>query len=173
MTSFKTNIRELKSYARSGPVSNRPRIQKIIELYSSRKIPNFKTALNAALLLASNHTLTISSNKAVKAFDQLMTKYESAVPITGILSRRTVKRKRPLLGMRVVFYGSMDEEIDETVRAKNISFKGLKQIKAGNFTVESNSPIFSKWLGKLLTTDYDALEKLLSDNQRTPRRRNA
>ncbi len=93
---FKTNVQELKSYARSGPASNRPRIQKIIELYSSRKIPNFKTALNAVLLLASNHRLTISSNKAVKAYGQLMTKYESAVPISGILSR-TAKRKRPLV----------------------------------------------------------------------------
>ncbi len=73
---LKTNLKELKSYARSGPVSNRPRIQKIIELYSSRKIPKLKTALNAVLLLASNHKLTVSSNKAVKAYGQLMTKYE-------------------------------------------------------------------------------------------------
>ena len=34
-------------------------------------------------------------------------------------------------------------------------------MKYGTFTVESDSPIFSKWLGKLLTTDYDALQKLL------------
>ncbi len=111
MPSFSTNLKELKSYARSGPVPNRPRIQKIIELHSSRKIPNFKTALNAVLLLASNHKLTVSSNKAVKAYDQLMTKYESAVPITGILSRNA-KRQRQLVNVEVVFYGSIDEETE-------------------------------------------------------------
>ncbi len=114
---FKTNLKEIQSYARSGPVSNKPRIQKIIELYSSRKIPNFKTALNAVLLLASNHKLTISSNKAVKAYDQLMAKYESTVPITGILGR-TAKRKRPLVDVELVLYGSIDEETEATARAK-------------------------------------------------------
>ena len=59
-------------------MSNRPRIRKRIELYSSRKIPSFKTALDAVQLLASNHKLTIGSNKAVKAYGQLMTEYENA-----------------------------------------------------------------------------------------------
>ncbi len=71
---FKQHLRESKSYARSGPVSNRARIQKVIELYSSRQIPQFRTALNAVLLLASNHKLTMS--KAVNTYDQLMAKYE-------------------------------------------------------------------------------------------------
>ncbi len=150
MTLFKTNIRELKSYARSGPVSNRPRIQKIIELYSSRKIPNFKTALNAVLLLASNHKLTISSNKAVKAYDQLMTKYESAVPVTGILSRRTVNRKRPLVNVEVVFYGSIDEETEIATRIKNRTFTGLSQLKHSSFSFDSEHMIFEKWKGNYL-----------------------
>ena len=113
---FKSNLRELQSYSRSGPASNKPRIQKIIELYKSRKIPNFKTALNAVLLLASNHKLTISSNKAVKTYDQLMAKYSDAAPITGVLCRRAVKRKKAFLQMTAVFYGSMDEETEEQVR---------------------------------------------------------
>ena len=159
--SVNRNVKELQSYSRSGPASNKPRIKQIIELYKSRKIPNFKTALNAVVLLASNHKLTISSNRAVKTYDQLMAKYSDAVPITGILSRRAVKRKKAFLQMTAVFYGSMDGETEEQVRTKNKSFKGLKQIKAGNFVVESDSPIFSKWQEKLLTTDYDALEKLL------------
>ena len=163
---FKPNLKEIKSYARSGPVSNRARIQKVIDLYSSRKIPQFRTALSAVLLLAPNHKLTMS--KAVNTYDQLMAKYENALPITGILSRApagTAKRKRPLLNMKVVFYGSVDEEVEKPVHTKNKTFKGLSQIKAGYFTVESGSPIFSKWFGKLLTTDYGALEKLL---QRPP-----
>ncbi len=132
--SVKRNAQGLRSYARSGPATNRPRIQKIIELCSSRKIPNFRTALNAVLRLASNRKLTISSSKAVKAYGQLVTKYENAVPITGILSR-TAKRKRPLVNVEVVFYGSIDEETETATRAKNRSFKGLSQLKLGAFHV--------------------------------------
>ncbi len=118
---FKSYLKEIKSYARSGPAPNRPRTQKIVELYSTRKIPNFKTALNAVLLLASNRKLTISSNKAVKAYDQLMTKYDNAVPITGILSRNA-KRKRPLVSVELVFYGSVDEETETATRATYRAF---------------------------------------------------
>ncbi len=132
--SFKRNVQELRSYARSGPASNRPRIQKIIELYSSRKIANFKTALNAVLLLASNHKLTLSSNKAVKAYGQLMTKYESAVPITGFLSR-TAKRKRPLADVELVFYGSIDEETDRATRTKKQVFQGSQPVEIWCFFV--------------------------------------
>ena len=60
---FKINLQGLQSYSRSGPAPNKPRIQKIIELYKSRKIPNFKKALNAVLRLASNHKLTISPTR--------------------------------------------------------------------------------------------------------------
>ena len=92
--SVNRNVKELQSYSRGGPASNKLRIKQIIELYKSRKIPNFKTALNAVVLLASNHKLTVSPNRAVKTYDQLMAKYSDAVPITGILSRRAVKRKK-------------------------------------------------------------------------------
>ena len=71
------------------------------------------------------------------------------------------KEKSPLLNTELVLYGSIDEEVDKPARTKNRSVKGLSQLKYGTFTVESDSAIFSKWLGKLLTTDYDALEKLL------------
>ena len=130
---FKRNPQELQSYSRSGPAPNKPRIKQIIELYKSRKIPNFKTALNAVLVLASNHKLTISSNKAAKTYDQLMAQYSDAVPITGILSRRTVKRKRNILSIELALYGSIDEEVEKPVRTKNRSFKGLSQLKYGTY----------------------------------------
>ncbi len=95
--SVNRNVKELQSYSRSVPASNKTRIKKKIELYKSRKIPNFKTARNAVMLLASSHKLTISSNKAVKTYDQLMAKYSEAVPTTGILSRRAAKRKKLFL----------------------------------------------------------------------------
>ncbi len=120
---FKRYVRELYSYSRSGPAPNKSKIQKIIEMYRSKKIPNFKTALNAVLLVASNHKLTISSNQAIKKHDQMMAKYSEAIRIPGIPSRRTAKRKRPLLTMRVVFYGSIDEEIEAPARTKNKTFQ--------------------------------------------------
>ena len=127
-----------------------------MELYSSRKTPQFRTALNAVLLLASDHKLTM--NKAVKAYDQLMAKYENALPIAGILSR-TAKRKRQFVSVELVFYGSIDKETEIATRTKNWSFKCLSQLKQGWFSFDSESMLFEKWKGKLLTIDYDALEK--------------
>ena len=89
-----------------------------------------------------------------------MTKYASAVPIAGILSRNA-KRKRQLVNVEVVFYGSIDEETEIATRAKNKSFKILSQLKHGWLSFDSESMIFEKWKGKLLTIDYYALEKLL------------
>ena len=89
-----------------------------------------------------------------------MTKYENAVPITGILSR-AAKRKRPLVSVELVFYGSIDEETETATRTKNRTFKGLSQLKDGRFSFDSESMLFGTWKGKLLTIGYDALETLL------------
>ena len=82
------------------------------------------------------------------------------MPITGILSR-TAKRKRPLLTVELVLYGGIDEETERATRTKNRSFKGLSQLKHGWFSFDSEHMLFDKWKEKLLTIDYDALEKLL------------
>ena len=89
-----------------------------------------------------------------------MTKYESAVPIAGILSR-TAKRKRPLVDVELVLHGSIGEGTDRATRTKNRSFKGLSQLKRGKFPFDSEHMLFDKWKEKLLTIDYDALDKLL------------
>ncbi len=63
--------------------------------------------------------------------------------------------------MEVVFYGSIDEETETATRTKNRTFKGLSQLKHDSFSFDSESMLFEEWKGKLLTIDYDALEKLL------------
>ncbi len=85
-----------------------------------------------------------------------MTKYESAVPITGILSRNA-KRKRPLVTVELVFYGSIDEETETATRTKSRTFKGLSQLKHGSFSFDSESMLLDEWKGKLLAIDCDAL----------------
>ena len=44
MPSVKSNARELTDLKRRAPKENRPNIDQIIELYTTRKIPSFKTA---------------------------------------------------------------------------------------------------------------------------------
>ena len=86
MTRLKSNLAELKGYTRKGPEPNRNKIHNIIKLYEERKIPKLKEAINAALLLATNKN-TIKSNRPINEHTKLASKYEQALPVTGILSR--------------------------------------------------------------------------------------
>ncbi len=110
-------------------------------------------------------------NKAVKTYAQLMATDENALPITGILSR-AAKRKRQFVDVELVLYGSVDEETETAPRTKNRTFKGLSQLKHGSFSFDSESMLFDKWKGKLLTLDYDALESYSNDHPLKMRRRN-
>ena len=72
---------------RKGPEPRRGKIQNIIKLYEERKVPKFKEALNAALLLSSTNKNTIKSNKPINEYNKLGSNYEHALPVTGMLSR--------------------------------------------------------------------------------------
>ena len=52
---FKSNLRELKSYVRQAPSQNRAKVERVINLYESKKIVNFKTAINLVLRLSSKN----------------------------------------------------------------------------------------------------------------------
>ena len=49
---LKSNLKELASHKASAPKENRPMIERLIDLYSNKKIPNFKTVENAVIRLA-------------------------------------------------------------------------------------------------------------------------
>ena len=84
---LKSNISELKRYKSIAPAWNKSRIQYVIDLYEQRKIPNYKSALNAAVALSSKHKITLASGKPDKLYDALMEKYRDAESVTGQLSR--------------------------------------------------------------------------------------
>ena len=93
---FKPNLRELKSYVRQAPSQNRAKIEHIINLYESKKIANFKTAINFVLLLSSKNKNTINSGKQEREYQRIITKYSEAEPMTGRLNRQIEQRKRKL-----------------------------------------------------------------------------
>ena len=49
---LKSNITELQGYKASAPKENRGMIQHLIDLYSSKKIPNYRTVENAVSRLS-------------------------------------------------------------------------------------------------------------------------
>ena len=51
----KRNILQLNTIAKQAADANRDKIQDIIDLYQDKKIPNSRTALNVAALLASKN----------------------------------------------------------------------------------------------------------------------
>jgi len=68
-------INQLAILAKSAPAANQPKIQNIIDLYTTRKIPMFSTAFNVVTALASKHKATISSGKAIILYDEVIAKY--------------------------------------------------------------------------------------------------
>ena len=84
---FKSNIAELKIYKSVAPDGNKLKIENVIDLYQKKKIPNYKSALNAVVALSSKHKATIASKKPEKLYESLIEKYETAESMTGRLSR--------------------------------------------------------------------------------------
>ena len=82
---FISNIKELKGFLKRVPAKNKSRIETVIQLYESKKIPNFKTALNMDLSLA--FPSIYNPAKTDVQYQKLTSKYSNAVPITGRLER--------------------------------------------------------------------------------------
>ena len=83
---YKSNLKHLKKLLEATPATkNKKKVEKVIQLFEERKIPNYRTAL------ATVAKLTIPSlykkGEADISYDELLSKYEHAEPVTGILSR--------------------------------------------------------------------------------------
>jgi hypothetical protein len=91
---FKRNLTELKSYVSRAPEANRSKIRDVIKLYEDKKIVNFRTALNATLLLSSTNKNTLKSGRAEKEYSSIINKYGEAQPITGRLKRQEEEVKK-------------------------------------------------------------------------------
>ena len=73
---FKRNLAELKRLKSSAPDPNKVRIQDLIDLYEAKRIPNYRTAYNAAVSLASRNKITIKSDKPLRLYHDIIDKYK-------------------------------------------------------------------------------------------------
>ena len=75
-------INQLSILSKSAPAANQSKIQNIIDLFITRKIPMFSTAFNIVRLLASSHKATIRSGKAIRLYYDILAKYAPQFTIT-------------------------------------------------------------------------------------------
>ena len=75
-------INQLSILSKSAPAANQSKIQNIIDLFITRKIPMFSTAFNIVRLLASSHKTTIRSGKAIRLYYDILAKYAPQFTIT-------------------------------------------------------------------------------------------
>jgi len=80
MPSIKSNIKFLQHYAtQTKEATTKQRVQTVIDLYSDRKITNFKSAKNVLDNLTASHKKT--REKGIKEYDQIVAKYQEAEPL--------------------------------------------------------------------------------------------
>jgi hypothetical protein len=90
---FKSNIAELKRYKSVAPDGNKLKIENVIDLYQKKKIPNYKSALNAVVALSSKHKATVASKKPEKLYESLIEKYETAESMTATEPSSSLQRE--------------------------------------------------------------------------------
>ena len=100
---FKSNLKHLKKLLEATPATkNKKKVVKVIQLYEERKIPNYRTALTTVA------KLTIPSlykkGEADRSYDELLSKYEHAEPVTGILSRPSKRKKDKVIDVDVILF---------------------------------------------------------------------
>ena len=154
MPGFKTNLKELKAYAKTAPSKERrAMINDIVGLYEAKKIKNFRTAENVIIRLGQRTKDPRRSERALKEYEQVLAKYQDAEPMTGRLDRETAKKKMKNIMVTMILLREKDEdpkleaqhakkEITVNVIAPNLAEKRKientaksdirKQKKAGN-----------------------------------------
>ena len=73
---FKQNLAELKRLKSSAPDPNKSRIQDLINLYEAKLIPNYRTAYNAAVSLASRNRIALKSDKPLRLYHDIIDEYK-------------------------------------------------------------------------------------------------
>ena len=113
----KTNIKELRSYLSSGPKENRTKKEQIIQLYQDKKIVNYKTALNSIMLLSSRNKHTINSGRPQKEYEKIVSKYGTALSMTGRLERERQQEEFRTFSATILLFkdaepGDADVKVD-------------------------------------------------------------
>ena len=109
MPRIKSNVKELIDLKRRAPKENRAQIDQIIELYSNRKIPSFKTAENIVTRLSVKTSNPTSINKTKKIYDNIITKYSEALPATGRIAREVASKKQKTYSITMILFRDPDD----------------------------------------------------------------
>ena len=144
---FKSNIKQLSQLRNAAPSGNKAKIESVIKLYEEKKIPNFKTALNAVAKLTT--PTLYKKGAADKSYDDLVDKYSAAEPITGRLSRK--RKREPLLDIDLLFYKKKkpDEDVEgeeELVIDRLLSEQQKRSYK--RYLSKKYPDLMIKWVGK-------------------------
>ncbi len=94
---YKSNLKELASYLKIAPSENKPMIKHLIELYSDKKIPNYKTVENAVNRLTLKTKNTSIQAKGVREYDKIAKKYKDSLPSTGRIQRQILEKRKKVL----------------------------------------------------------------------------
>ncbi len=165
------NYNILKIVARDASDANKARILNLAELYQSRKIKNFTTALNIALMLKVKHKLLVNTAKPIQTYEKVVAKANNkkpkVIPKKGpnITLPPTIKN---IFEVELILYQSVNNTKNKKARKRNRSFKGLQQVYQGklNLDVQGIDPddFFGRWKDLLMTIDLNALKQLIGND---------
>ena len=133
---LKSNLKELASHKASAPKENRAMIEHLIDLYSNKKIPNFKTVKNAVIRLALKTKSKSIQEKAVREYDKIANKYKDALPTTGRIQRQILEKRKNVLSKTlsitlILFRLAIAGDAEATVSVPGVSGeKAKKAIRA-------------------------------------------
>ena len=110
------NVRKLKNIRLSALKDNKERIDVVINLYESGKVPNYLTAENLVERLANKTKRKDYTNKTDKEFNKLVGKYSSSDSVKGILARTSEKKKVRNVMVTVILFREKESEKAEKQR---------------------------------------------------------
>ncbi len=90
---IKIKLEELSSYKASAPKGNRGMIENLIELYSSKKTPNFKTVETSVMRLSDKTKSKQIQEKTARKYEIITGKYKDALPMTGRMGRSIAEKR--------------------------------------------------------------------------------
>ena len=144
---YKSNLKQLNQLRNAAPNGNKAKIENVIKLYEEKKIPNFKTALNAVAKLTT--PILYKKGAADQSYDDLINKYTAAEPITGRLSRK--RKKEPLIDVDLLFYRkkkpSDDVEGEEDLVIDRLLSEQQKR-SFKRYLSKKYPDLVLKWVGK-------------------------
>ena len=108
MPGFKTNVKHLNAIAKSVKGAGfKEKALDIVDLYIDKKIKNIKTAENVLLRLSQPRYQ--KSGQAEVAYQNVMSKYREAEPMTGRLERESLRKKVKTYSATIMLFKKTDD----------------------------------------------------------------